>query len=108
MSPALKELRKKVRKLEIYQKRFLEDPQACMPLVSDHKKLKDKIAALKERYVDKKYNSMDDPTVARYNHKIAPPHRKSLFFVETYRINPAQGSIRSWKMRTLLTIIVMT
>lgn len=62
-----------------------------MPLVSDHKKLKDKISALKERYVDKKYNSMDDPTVARYNHKISPPPQKKLGLCRNVQDQPSTG-----------------
>ena len=84
MGPGLKELQDRVHYLETFQKRFLEDLQTCMPLISDHKELKSRIIALKELYIDKKHlNLMNDTTERGYKHKIANLRRRLSHSVRT-------------------------
>ena len=77
MGPGLNELKDRVHKLETFQKRFLEDLQTCMPLLFDHNKLKSRVIALKELYIDKKHhNLLDKHTEAGYIHQIANLERR--------------------------------
>ena len=77
IGPGFNELKDRVHQLETFQKRFLEDFQTCMPLVFDHKKLKSRVIALKELYVDKKkHNLMDYHTEVGYTDKISNLERR--------------------------------
>ena len=98
MGPRLKELKDRVHHLETFQKRFLEDLHACMPLISDHKKLKSSVIALKELYIDKKHHKlMNDTTETGYKQKIANLRRRLSHSVRT--VQDQSRTVKQMKLK---------